>query len=145
MYISHACVYILLHRDAKKCSPFSIFLLQSKHWGLLGLTIEPLQTFTADFSAVIYTKNLGIGGGSTYIFWKTSLFRCSPTFSNFIFTSIIHGKIEGLRSKWQTIPMSCGSKKPVSEIHLTSLLSWKGESSGSLLSRASLLFKLWSG
>ena len=53
------------------------------------------------FSAVIYTKKLGMWGRKTYIFfWKTSLFRCfTYLFKFYFYINFTNGKIEALRRK----------------------------------------------
>ena len=69
MYISHVCVYILLHMDAKNyCYPFSnipppvqtLKPTRAYYWASPNIYLW--------FSAVIYTKKLGIWGRNTYIF-----------------------------------------------------------------------------
>ena len=57
------------------------------------------------FSAVIYTKKLGMWGRKTYIFfWKTSLFRCfTYLFKFYFYINFTNGKIEALRRKKKNI------------------------------------------
>lgn len=144
MCIYHACVYISLHLSTKNVSPFPVFLLQSKLWNLQHLWSS--QNICLPVFHNHLHKELNVRVGSTWIFWKPILCRCFTYL--FKFDDYIHyvsGEIEVLSSKWLKLcPRHMGSKEPIFEIRLTSLLSWKVGSLGFLLSRTGI-FKLQSG